>query len=116
MGEAIFDDLLQLAEVVDCVGQEHGYVRICRELRQGFADPNLTLSAKVLADCQKWGIGTFADRQAGTFTQQFLTRPYRTLSEQQLQQTAQESRLKQQAIEAADTLDFDSYLRLQNSD
>ncbi|TNH07170.1 glutamate--cysteine ligase [Testudinibacter sp. TR-2022] len=114
MGEAIFDDLLQLAAVVDCVGQEQGYVQICRELRQAFADPDLTLSAKVLADCQQLGIAAFAEQQAEKFKQAFLSQPYRTLSEQQLQQAVQDSVRQQQAIEQADEVSFEQYLALQN--
>ncbi|KGQ71565.1 glutamate--cysteine ligase [Chelonobacter oris] len=114
MGETIFDDLLQLAQVVDCVGQEHGYTSICRELRKAFADPALTLSARVLADYHKIGIGAFGEQQAEKFKQQFLTQPYRTLSRQQLQQLAQQSVEKQQAMERADSLSFDDYLAQQN--
>ncbi|SMB80113.1 glutamate-cysteine ligase [Pasteurella testudinis DSM 23072] len=121
VGEAIFDDLLQLAAVVDCVqqspeqAQEQRYGEICRELRQAFADPDLTLSARVLADCHRDGIGAFGYKQAESFKQAFLSQPYRTLNQQQLRQVAQDSVLRQQAIEQADTLSFDQYLALQNS-
>lgn len=114
MGEAIFDDLLQLAEVVDCVGQDHGYVAICRELRQAFAKPELTLSARVLADCLQHGIGAFGDQQAEHFKQQLLAQPYRTLSRQQLEQVAAQSVKQQQALEQADDLPFEQYLAQQN--
>ncbi|MGV6987974.1 glutamate--cysteine ligase [Testudinibacter sp. P80/BLE/0925] len=115
MGERIVDDLLQLAEVVDCVGQEQGYVQICQDLRRAFADPEFTLSAQVLTDCLRQGIGHFADQQAEKFKQQLLSQPYRTLNQQQLVQIAQDSLARQHAIEQADTLDFDCYLAQQNS-
>lgn len=114
IGEAIFDDLLQLASIVDYAGQEHDYVQICHQLRQAFARPELTLSAQVLADCQRNGIAAFAEQQAETFKRQFLTQPYRTLSQQQLEQAAQHAIDQQKAIEQANTLNFAAYLAQQN--
>lgn len=109
-GQQIFDDLLQVADVLDESQAGKPYRNVCEHLKPSFANPELTLSARVLQDCLEKGLGNFAMEQAENYKQQALADSYKYLTFEELKQAAKASFIKKQAIEDADNIDFETYL------
>ncbi len=111
-GNELLNGIEKIAAQLD---QAHGgddYLRVCREQRQKLADPELTPSARILADMhkQKKPFFRFAMDLAEQHGKQFRERPLTDSERSYFQQHATQSLQRQAEIEAADTLGFDEYL------
>lgn len=113
-GEKVFSDLLQVADVLDSTHAGKPYRKVCEELLPKFANPEQTLSARVLNDCLTSGLGHFAKMQALEFKQQIIERGYQILNEKELKAEVIQSRHKTAQIEESDAVSFTDYLTIKN--
>lgn len=111
-GHKILDSMTRVAEQLDRAHGGDDYTRVCRQAREKLDNPDLTPSARMLADmrAQEKPFYRLARDLAEQHTDYFLKRP---LPDQQLQYfraEAEQSLDRQRDIEAADNLNFDDYL------
>ena len=113
MGQKLFADLRKVASVLDA---ERGntYQALCDKLEPAFADPSLTLSARVLDDMLQQGMSGLGLGLASRYHRQLASEPTEMVSEAEFVQEREHSQRKQAEIEAADTLSFDAYLQQQH--
>jgi glutamate--cysteine ligase len=92
-------------------GQDYGTVLECQ--LAAFDDPDLTPSARILAEMRANGESffSFARRWSNRHRDFFLAQPVAPDSAARFRQTAEQSLIDQTAIEKADTLPFDEFLR-----
>ena len=111
-GNDLLDGIEKIAILFDrAYGGEH-YQRICHQQRQKLIDPELTPSAKILADMreQKIPFFRFAMNLAQQHGEYFRQRPLADSDLAYFEQHTAQSQQRQADIEAADTLGFDDYL------
>lgn len=115
MGNSIFDDLENLAQILDSSTHKTNYVKICQNLRKAINNPELTISGRLLNDLETNGIKDFAFNQAQKFKRDFANNDYGFLTKDELNQMVKASVLKQKEIEQSDNMSFDDYLAQENN-
>lgn len=113
VGQKLFADLRKVASVLDAE-QGNTYQALCDKLEPAFADPSLTLSARVLNDMLQQGMSSLGLGLASRYHRQLASEPTEMVSEAEFVQEREHSQRKQAEIEAADTLSFDAYLQQQH--
>ncbi|MGL4858424.1 MAG: glutamate--cysteine ligase [Enterobacteriaceae bacterium] len=111
VGQELFHDLIRVAKVLDNINNQHHYVQVCNNLISAFVNPELTLSARMLAAIKQQGICQFGLSLAEQYHQILAAEPLMVLSEQQLAAQAQASVDRQREIEQSDTQSFEQYLQ-----
>lgn len=105
-------DIEHAAHLLDGIHQTDAYSLACTAQQEKVADPALTPSARLLADMRQAGrpFCGFTMSQATATEQYFRAQrlPEETL--QEFQRISRQSLQEQADIEAADTLDFDTFL------
>ncbi|CAM2842395.1 glutamate--cysteine ligase [Vibrio rarus] len=108
----IFDQFEQIAKVMDEANNGHDYQDVCNELRQWIDEPELTLSGKMLAQVKELGgNGRFGMHLGTQYQEQYNQHQYSVYSAAVMDKEVSDSVVKQQKIEAADTLGFEQYLK-----
>jgi glutamate--cysteine ligase len=110
VGKSLFADLARVAEVLDSQNGNREYQDVCRELVAAFDNPELTYSARILKEMKAEGQGNLGVKWADKYRQMLLDEPLEVLSEQELAQESEASRLRQRDLEANDKLSFEEYL------
>lgn len=112
-GNHLLDGIQQVAEALDKSHGGNDYARVCQQQRQKVQDASLTPSAKVLEDmrAEDKSFFQFSNDLAQQHADYFLHRPLEGERLAFFQAESERSILRQQDIEAADTLEFDDYLR-----
>jgi glutamate--cysteine ligase len=111
-GQELFADLHKVAEILDLAYQTNNYTAaVARELTK-IINPEQTPSAQLLnlALSSEQSLTQITLSLAQTYKTKLLARDYRYFDERYFQILAHKSHQKQQAIEAADKVDFDSFL------
>ncbi len=109
----LFDEMLDVAKILNSVHSETCYIRALESQRELLLFPDKTPSAKVLSDIMNrdGSYYQFAKRKSEEHRDYFLTRSLDPEYKKKMELMASES-LKQQAqLEADDTLDFDTFLQ-----
>ncbi len=106
----MFEGLKRIAVVLDSQHADNAYQQVCEDLLQSVDNPQLTYSGRILETMQQQGIAIAGRLLAEEYRQMLAAEPLEVLTDAQLEEQAQASIAAQQAIEAADTLDFESYL------
>ena len=107
----VFADLSLIAEQMDAACGGHAYQQVCRELSQWIEDPQLTLSAQLLAKTQQLGgLGKVGGELGERYRADNLQRTYQVYSPQLMQQEVVRSREAQLKIEQKETQSFDEFL------
>ena len=88
------------------------YTKSLQQQRAKIADPDLTPSARMLAEMRRHheSFHAFASRMSHAYNRFFSGLPVRKERMAEYEQMARESLEKQRAIEQSDTLSFDEYL------
>lgn len=112
-GEKILNDMQRIALYLDHAHGGDDYRRVCQQQRDKLKNPELTPSARILADmrAQEQPFFRFALELSQQHTDYFLKRPPGEELERLLTAESEQSLLRQKDIEAADTLSFGEYLR-----
>jgi glutamate--cysteine ligase len=111
VGNALFDDLSRVAQVMDEQNGDHLYQDVCKELVAAFDDPELTYSARILKDLkQQGGVGSLGLELAEKYRQMLVSEPLEVLDASALMAEQDGSWQRQRALEAGDTLSFEEYL------
>lgn len=113
LGKSLFSDLRRVAETLDSNDDSQQYQQVCDKLVASFDNPELTLSARILAQMKQHGIGGLGLKLANQYRQALADEPLEILSEQVLEQEKTRSVQRQQQTEAADTLSFEAFLARQ---
>ncbi len=108
----IFDRMLPGCELLDQAGQRDCYGGALGEQRAKIEDPDRTPSARMLADMQsnREEFYHFALRMSRQHQQFFAERPLASDRQAEFENLARESIERQRAIEAADTISFETFL------
>ena len=95
-------------------GSEDDYRRVAAEAQQKFADPDRTLSARMLREMEESGLSysQLALRYSRQWHAQHLSDPLSEATSTQLTIEAEQSIQRQRAIEAQDSEAFEEYLSL----
>ena len=107
--------LARMAEIADWFtssGSENDYRRVAAEAQQKFADPDRTLSARMLREMEESGLSysQLALRYSRQWHAQHLNDPLSAAASTRLTIEAEQSIQRQQAIEAQDSEAFEDYL------
>lgn len=111
VGNALFDDLRQVAVVLDGV-DNHQYQGVCDQLVTFFDDPKLTFSARILQLMQNDGISCVGQKLAEQYHQILKEEPLELLTEEQLSLERDKSWKTQHHLELSDVLSFEKYLEI----
>jgi glutamate--cysteine ligase len=108
----VCDAMLPYAQLLDGDDEETLYSEALAQQREAVLDPELTPSARMLAQMRDnhESFFAFARRKSQEHQHYFAELPLPAQREAMLQQEAVQSVARQRQIEAADQLDFDSYL------
>lgn len=111
-GAQLFDQLAQVAELIDGAQGNHCHRDAVAAFRPRLENADLTPSAQVIQDIESSGESYFhfAMQCAQRQRDHFLATPLDPIEECQYRILAQESLAAQQAIEAADDVTFEKYL------
>ncbi|MEZ5536586.1 MAG: glutamate--cysteine ligase [Thiolinea sp.] len=110
----LLDNMLPVAEMMDKVHGDMRYTLAVQKQRKLAENPGLTPSARALdemADNGREDFFTFAQRKSREHREFFLQRELSGDLQQQFEEMATTSIEKQAQIEAADELDFDTFLQ-----
>jgi glutamate--cysteine ligase len=109
----IFEQMSAGCDLLDKDTSVHSYCDALQRQRAKIADPDLTPSARMLAEMDKNGeeYYHFALRMSRQHQQWFNERPLDDAKRQQFERLARESIAKQHAIEAADDIPFETFLQ-----
>lgn len=111
IGKNIFNELAEIAKVVDQTKGGHDYQETCQQLSAWVSDPTLTISAQVMREIEKaGGIAYWGDQLSETYREELLNHQYAFYDQDAMEQEAQKSREAQAAIESSDKIDFDGFL------
>lgn len=111
IGSFIFEELADVAKAMDKAHGGHAYQDTCETLSQWVSNPDLTISAQVMREIEKaGGIAYWGDALSKSYRQELLDHQYVYYSQAQMKQEAEDSIEKQKQIEAADQVDFDTFL------
>ncbi|RQM69816.1 glutamate--cysteine ligase, partial [Aeromonas jandaei] len=111
-GLQLFDELAQVAELLDrCCGRHH-YRKTLAEHREKLLDPELTYSARILKDLLASGEdnGCFGDKLATRYREQLLAAELQYWDEAYFAGEAKDSLIKQRERERSDSQSFDDFL------
>ena len=111
--EEIFEQLTLACELLDKGYRDSPYGSALSLQRAKIADPDLTPSARMLSDMadNKEEFYHFALRMSRQHQQWFADRPLESDKLARFQRNAEESLQKQQQIEQADTISFETFMR-----
>ena len=111
-GNKLLDGMAACAELLDSANDTQSYSLSLDQQRAKLADSALTPSARVLAAIKEQGDSffRFALAQSEEHNRYFRARPLDAQVQAECEAAAEKSLAEQEAIEAADTLDFDSYV------
>ncbi|MFV9997455.1 MAG: glutamate--cysteine ligase [Arsenophonus endosymbiont of Dermacentor nuttalli] len=112
VGQILFDDLIRVADVLDFGGNTR-YREICSQLITMFENPALTYSGQILSPIIEQGISQYGLQLANTYYQELSNEPYEMITDTDFVNARNESIRQQLAMEQADKISFDSYLRAQ---
>ncbi|WP_082674191.1 glutamate--cysteine ligase [Thiohalocapsa sp. ML1] len=109
----VLDAMAPLAELLDDAGSGDRFVASLKAQQAKVVDPALTPSARMLAEMRERGEGfaAFARRLTEQHRERFLAAPPSAERGAWLADLAATSLHRQRAIEAADAIDFDEFLR-----
>lgn len=110
--EQLLDGIDVIAEQLDELHGGNDYINVSKAQRAKVHDSSLTPSAQILADmkAKQQSFGQFALSLAKAHDHYFRNRPLTTAEQQALIATCTLSQQQQADIEAADDIDFDTYL------
>jgi len=111
-GNEILDDVDKIAQLLDSAHGGDNYQRVCSEQRKKIVDPELTPSAKILADMQQqetpfFGFAIDLSRKHGD---NFRNRPLDESQQDSFKKHQEQSEQKQKSIEESDTEGFEEFL------
>jgi glutamate--cysteine ligase len=111
-GSEILNDVEKIAMQLDAAHGGNDYQRVCAEQRQKIADPELTPSARILADMRKqqtpfFGFAIDLSRKHGD---RFRNNPLNDEEQSYFHTQKEQSEKKQQSIEESDTESFKDFL------
>lgn len=112
--DEILDKVLAVAEVIDDVDASVSYAESVRQMQQAVAHPDTAPSARVLADLRQTGSSFFeySFEIAKKHSEYFASiAPLDEQRSAEFEQEAKDSLQRQLAIEAADDIGLDEYLR-----
>ncbi len=111
-GYQLMDGIEKIAAQLDRAHGGTDYSRVCQQQKAKLADPQLTPSAKILADMSAQGKPFFllAMDLTRQHEQYFRGKPLPTAQQKKFIEQAKHSFEKQHAIEKADSISFDRYL------
>ena len=109
----ILESMAAIAEILDASRRDGGYQASVAAVQAMIGDPDATPSARVLQDMKDRGesFAEFGLRWANSHRSTFADHRIAPERRAELEQVAQQSLAKQQALEAADDMDFDEFLR-----
>ncbi|MDX1655540.1 MAG: glutamate--cysteine ligase, partial [Candidatus Competibacteraceae bacterium] len=110
-GLAICEGMAPFCELLD--DGDQAYSHSLMAAREALADPDLTPSARMLAEMRTTGEGFFhfAKRRSLEHRRHFLQGPWDEARMDNFRREAQTSLERQRQLEATDDVDFDEYLR-----
>lgn len=112
-GEHLLDNMAACADLLDQAHQTSAYSDSLAQQRAKLRDPALTPSARVLAAISEEhedSFFRFAMAQSEAHREHFLARPLDAAEQQGFVELARQSLADQQALEQADSIDFDTYV------
>lgn len=111
-GNSLLENIAACAQLLDSANATQDFSASLEQQRAKLADASLTPSARVLAAIAEQGDSffRFALAQSEEHNHYFRARPLDAQTQAQCEEAAAQSLAEQQAIESADTLDFDSYV------
>jgi glutamate--cysteine ligase len=111
-GNQLMDGIDKVARILDQAHGGNDYQRVCQQQRDKLNNPELTPSAKILADMasQQKPFFRLAMDLAEQHNQAFRERPLSAAEQAEFEQQSALSIKQQQDIEAADNINFDQYL------
>ena len=110
-GKQIFAELAEVAELMDSGLETPRYLATCQRLSTWLDEPELTYSARILKQTiDNKSISKTGKELAKQYQDFFANQSYHFFSQQDFEQEAKASFVRQQQIEAKDTLSFDDYL------
>ena len=109
----IFDRMAASCDVLDQGAEVHAYCDALQKQRAKIEDPDLTPSARMLADMadNREEFYHFALRMSQQHQQRFSERPLEAGRLAQFEETARRSLQKQREIEAADDISFETFMQ-----
>lgn len=111
VGKFLFNDLYQVAKVLDSnIGDRH-YQKACEDLVSAFDNPDLTVSARILRTVMKEGSIGVGLRLAEHYHKIFLKEPLEIISEALFDKEREASLFRQSQIEESDTLSFEAFIK-----
>lgn len=111
VGQILFDNLIKVADVLD-IGGSTRYREICFQLIAMFENPELTYSGQVLSPMIEQSISQYGLQLAKTYYQQLSKEPYEVITDTEFTNVRYDSICKQAAIEQADQISFECYLKI----
>ena len=111
-GLEVCDEMQAICEYLDTSVEDAPYSHALEKQRAAIMDPELTPSARMLAEMRENGEGFyhFAQRKSLAHCSYFKQLPIDAERKAVLEKSVEESLLRQQAIEAADDCSLDDYL------
>ena len=107
----VFADLKLVAELMDSAKGGTEYQAVCHELERWIDQPELTLSAQVLAKTKELGgLGKVGSALGVQHCATNTEHKYKFYSEESMLQEAERSRIKQREMEQGDSESFDQFL------
>lgn len=108
----VCEALAPIARRMDEGLEDAPYAKALQQQRDKIANPDLTPSARMLAEMRKHreSFHSFASRVSHAYQRFFASLPDNELRMREFEESAQTSLERQHAIEQADTLSFDDYL------
>ncbi|HGS4570969.1 glutamate--cysteine ligase [Vibrio cholerae] len=107
----VFADLRVIAETMDAALGGDAYQAVCAKLETWIENPELTLSAQILAEIkQHGGLGKTGCVLGNEYRAVNLQHQYQFYSQDGMEQEVRRSTQAQADIEAKETLNFDAYL------
>jgi glutamate--cysteine ligase len=114
LAQPVLERMAEIAEWFTSEGSADDYRRVAAEAQQKFADPNQTLSARMLREMEESGLSysQLALRYSRQWHAQHLSDPLSEAASTRLTIEAEQSVHRQRAIEAQDNQTFEDYLSL----
>ncbi|USD65694.1 glutamate--cysteine ligase [Vibrio sp. SCSIO 43136] len=107
----VFDDLRQVAEVMDAAHGGNEYQTVCEQLQQWIDNPELTISGQLLEHLkQHEGLIGSGNVLGQAYKQHHLAHEYQTYSEQSFVEETQSSLAKQAQLDSAEEAPFAQFL------
>jgi glutamate--cysteine ligase len=114
LAQPVLERMAEIAEWFTTGDSAEDYRRVAAEAQQKFADPDRTLSARMLREMEESGLSysQLALRYSRQWHAQHLSDPLSEATSTRLTLEAEQSIQRQQAIEAQDSETFEDYLNL----